>query len=611
VFVQSDHCVGKARVGSYGRVASRCVLEGEMVRQLNLRDWERRGMDTRFLKLSILLVAITLSCGSANAEQVSGTGDAPHKAYTWRARPVPSDVLSGLGEQGAERGVEEGEGAEGGGGEVESESKQVKVAVAVMLLGSITFQMSMFYLVNYPDEDIQRYSYQVIGMTISIFSAVLLFQGFNGVIEAHLIERYPKQELLIDMIHMLWWFILMQLVTAVFSGALPILGAAAKFEHDIHGLRKYRHLNLMCFAKMLAHMTGFAAINAFTTLQETAFFASSSPSSLLILPLAFSSLVIVFRGTDFVRERISNADGVIDEHEQLWDQETEESENDVVGLCLSFTTVQSVRYFVAGHLPDKEGDLPDSLVPPRLEMHGLLLVAIGWAFASLFFSMWLRKKPWRNHKTAAKARYARICQNWLMMCFAWSLLFAADATVQATGYFPSSSGILAKVVVALSVSLASFAVIFVLDRVADSQASATGGREGAVDASIDQIIASKALLIGFTWESAFDTAVDKISKTPGMSSNGFLGPATMKLLLSLLLCLIVIPAFRMYILPTVHAHEKEEEFEEEEQENMDEYRREGYKPLPLHFYQPVPLHLQLVSGKLVNSIPAHPLSYAR
>lgn len=55
-----------------------------------------------------------------------------------------------------------------------------------MLLGSMGFMMATFYLVNWPDEDIQRISWEVISSTISVFGSLLLFQGCNRVLDFYL-----------------------------------------------------------------------------------------------------------------------------------------------------------------------------------------------------------------------------------------------------------------------------------------------------------------------------------------------------------------------------------------------------------------------------------------
>ena len=83
------------------------------------------------------------------------------------------------------------------------------------------------------DDDIKRYAWKVISATISIFCAVLLFQGFNGLVEDYCIDGGMKLfgieeesplakfwECFVDIAQLLFWLTSMQLVLAITSGAI-------------------------------------------------------------------------------------------------------------------------------------------------------------------------------------------------------------------------------------------------------------------------------------------------------------------------------------------------------------------------------------------------------
>ncbi|CAL1155917.1 unnamed protein product [Cladocopium goreaui] len=54
-------------------------------------------------------------------------------------------------------------------GEEEEHFTREDISCSFMLMGMFFFTMVIFYLVNYPDDDIKRYSWSIINTTISIF----------------------------------------------------------------------------------------------------------------------------------------------------------------------------------------------------------------------------------------------------------------------------------------------------------------------------------------------------------------------------------------------------------------------------------------------------------
>lgn len=428
-------------------------------------------------------------------------------------------------------------------------------AVSVMLLGAIAFQMGLFYLVNWPDEDIQYYSYHVIGRSISIFISVLVFDAVHDIVEFHfnLHEAPSGVQTLGAAVQMLAWFLVMQVVTAQVSGAMPWCKETPKVEEakpeereEIAAVWARRKLGCACWAGLCTHITAFAAINTWSRIQQGAFFRTNFWSAILVVPIAFVAISLLYEGAEWVRWLIAMAgDGEISASEELWDEESEEAENDVMAMTLSFTTVQAFQFWFLGELPDEKGTLHALATDPRWGWDCLFLVVIALfcAFLTFFVYRWTAKlcATYRSSEST-RARLALISINYLSMCFAWCLFYAIKAFVHFAFHRVQTEALTAKIALALVVSLLSFLIIFVLDAIADAQ---TEGSEE--QRAFAKIILAKGLLIGFSWEGCFATAFHCISHGFGeWVKVGNFG-------LSIALCIVVIPAYRMYILPEMDA----------------------------------------------------------
>lgn len=428
--------------------------------------------------------------------------------------------------------------------------------ISIMLLGSVGFMMSNFYLVNWPDPDIKKISWEVISSTISIFSSILIFQAIDDVLELYVWELFsPWAKVAMRMIHMLFWFVVLMLMLAYFSGAVAHLdedylleqqallqqGSATANSEEAKHLRKAvrRIMRVMtidtkAWGKLLGDMTGFAATAAFGSVQQA---LPHTPAwGLFSIFVALLGLVILFWVSHSIREQISLRDGKLSEFEELWDEEISEVEDDVLALALSFLIVQVLRMIIVGQLPDLQGgDTPNLQLPDYAPISILALGAVA-ACLQVGKSILVKNDNDRVH-------------NWfrdiLSMCLAWSLHWGVMwwATIHLSKLGAPS---LIAVLGALVVSVLAWGLIFILDKLADQDWT-----DETVDRSLRAFIRACGVLIGFSWENSFETAV-------GGVVDGLPLPApVVKLLMALVLASMVIPAWKWYIL------EKALPFEEE------------------------------------------------
>lgn len=489
----------------------------------------------------------------------------------------------------------------------------IGVSMAATLIGSISFIMCLYYFINYDDEDIKEMAWQTINVTISIFCAVLFFSSFNDLAEAYVIDPIFGENKLgalgVDFVHMLLWFSIMQYSLAILSGAagpnsIDIEAFEKLDEEEQEEIKESKEVDMACYAVLCAHITGFASINAFGTLQMV--FFSSSPGMAMLTPLiALIFMLFLQRITDEIRTKISMGDdGEMDEFEKMWDEECEEAENDVMGLALSFTMLNALRFWISGCLPNEEGKeeecpktVPEEYLYHHTTYQKAMMISLGVAFALIIFVMrsnwpeWLepeaiRKMP-KSQRSAMKlkSRLAEGIYVAISMCFSWSLFFGCQMILAGFTIFHEPE--LLAVTLAIGLSLSCMLGIIPLDKLADADWT-----DEHADTAIRSIMSAMGLLIGFGWEQCFDASVDALAQKADDCEFALVNPHTAKLALTLFCSGLLIPAWKWYILPfivakgwtasyplqlnakLIKAMEKEEEEEGKEGKKMSEEVRD-------------------------------------
>lgn len=483
------------------------------------------------------------------------------------------------------------------------------VQVSAMLIGAITFVVCLFHLVNWPDDDIRLYSMDIISVTISIFTAVLMFQGINQFLEYAITDLWQWTQCTIQFLHCAIYIPLMQITIGYFSGMIGELkpvnlkerkwtifdGLRSDFGRELADLEicyvrnrdalksvwidpfgvevavqlksvelDRRKRMMRCWGMLLAHMSGFAAINAGGTMQHMEIFARNPLMALIPVIIMPLFLQVLFFLSDMYRDQKLSA-ATCEEHVHrvnLCRHHVVEGENDVSSLAVSFLAVQVLRFAVCGVLPDVEG-VED---PEQRHWNASIIALFLFGIVFTVFAVLLASAPHNNGNIAGvpgegeghdehhileaeedpiAVRLLEIGTNTFAMSFAWSFLFGIRwVCVKAIpSMFPSLIG---RVSLALVVSIFSGAVVFLLDAIDDSFRARGNARAGIK--AIRTIISAVAILVGFSWEHCFDGSVAAVASTTKHR-------AQTKLLLGLFVFIVLVPAWRSHILTKVMALE--------------------------------------------------------
>lgn len=467
----------------------------------------------------------------------------------------------------------------------------VEVGFASTLLGAMVFLMSLTYFTNHNDQDIRRYTYEVISQTIAIFCAVMVFQYINEATDKAMVYfEWDSLPFLVHMSQMIVWYSALQfhLYYISFHGAVAL--AKHKFaevdgihssqqqvsvwtalqslwgmEHitfsDLHPLDHIEDLQsqMTCWKVLLSHIAGFAAINAFGTLQQSEPWRRDWQSATVVVILAALTMLLIQWYFDGQRRKVAESwkaaasiyddrmEEVYNECFVMWLEEAEEPEDNVLALTVSFLSVQAIRFWIAGTLPDVEGLDPWDLETTRSlsDVGALFAAAAIFCVGTFALDIYAGRHLEIENGEQEEPRVVQVSMAACNQAFAWSLYFGCKWNL-ATHVFQNApeEKMLLQLELATAVSLLAFFAIWVLDKLADLDAT---GDE--TDHAIIQVIGGFSILVGFAWEQCFDRAIEVIAFN--QEEVNHVPPLMSKLLLAAICICIIIPAWRTWILPMV------------------------------------------------------------
>jgi len=410
---------------------------------------------------------------------------------------------------------------------------QVAFALAVMLLGTVGWVMSLFYFVNYPDEDVRNSTWDTLSSMVAIFSAVLIFSAakeifihFMGGEGNH--HGPPSTEALV--------------------GGFVRFFVMFGFVQYLCWHYKSRLYAFSYCVGIGAHVVGFAAIDAFGTMLTTDFFSESVGHCLAGITISMVALYGVNHVAWMLKER---SDG-----SELWKEACNESESESIGLCMGLLFSMVLRMAITGALPPVHGS-------PRYKTHSevLWLMGISIGLTPLVMGTRVVRSIYASHESPIVKRMIGTLQESLSMTMGWCLLFwgywqfysaTANEGVGAGGQMSQ------RVIMALVFSAFVFASIIGIDFIADRSTRVIREQHADhMEKALRALLKTLALLMGLSWESAFTVAVRSVAV-------GF--PHDMRhlvtIVLTIILCLTVLPAWALYIWPKSSvAREMEESME--------------------------------------------------
>jgi hypothetical protein len=238
-----------------------------------------------------------------------------------------------------------------------------------------------------------------------------------------------------------------------------------------------------------------------------------------------------------------------------WDEETYEAENDISSLAISFLLLQATRFNLTGIMPDNIGIEEENWLHPSKDVYSLAGVGLILAvLCCLIVVVYVETFPESVEIAPGTCmsfvkRLTLVLKGTTAMGFAWSLMYSAKWQITILLPELNPNFVLARVLLALTVTVIAYFIILGLDFLKDQ--TFTGEK---TDKSIEAIIQSMSTLVGFTWEQSFDGALEVVGENSSAKYR-----LVIQLALTAGIVMVTLPQWRRYILRTYLRLLKEKE----------------------------------------------------
>ncbi|CAK0862943.1 unnamed protein product [Prorocentrum cordatum] len=226
-------------------------------------------------------------------------------------------------------------------------------------------------------------------------------------------------------------------------------------------------------------------------------------------------------------------DGAMDQYEALWDKFVADLEGGVLNMSASHLSIQAIRAVISGDMPLFNGTNPPGFQAQHKDSVELFLMAVVFGIAMVIVNL-MQVRFRGTELKITKSRLKGTLGNCIAFCLLWSLNWSIGRTL-------GVHGVVGGMVLALVVTMLGMFLIVALDQLADLECTSE-----KFDEELYAFCPCIAILIGFSWKQAFTTSVGTLTQ-----QTHYLDPAIETLILTACLVTVVIPAWKLYILPVI------------------------------------------------------------